>query len=289
MKNKFNVPLVRLFTVQSRRLCTAALIMAITFCFAACGDKSGSDGEIIDDTTGSSIAGNSIVSEMQVRYASSFFDEDEYRQQPMVIEATSTRSLAEARAQTDFSYDLDWNDPFDLDGKYKLKHLNFFLNGSPSVKIINGMVTITLGTPKSSEHMTNLAGEYDYDAVTVSDKNANCYEMWTFRTPKINGSISYTYSDGSSYDAPYSYTYNLYCEKDNGDAGLIYVDRDVTIRGTGTWGSYSVGTYTENYNVSLKKGWNYMLWSYNEKTNTYNITATTTFPSGYYWIVRWDG
>jgi hypothetical protein len=57
----------------------------------------------------------------------------------------------------------------------------------------------------------------------------------------------------------------------------IYVDRDVTIKGT-----YTDDGYTDRYDVSLKKGWNYLNMSYmnNSTGRTYTHTASTSLPSG---------
>jgi hypothetical protein len=222
-------------------LCAIALVTATALCFAACGDKSGSDGEIIDNNNGTTggIIGNNIVSGVQVRYADSY---------------GKGKDAAGARAQTDFSYNYD-------------KPLSYYLNGSPSAKINDGKLTIVLGTPKP-EYMENAAEYFDYGDLTVTPNTANILELGLYSPPP----------------SPY---YSLHCEKDDNNwTYLVYADRDVTIRGNGT---YDDGTETEeNWNVSLKKGWNYLLESYSEKTytETYTYTATTTLPGGYYWIVR---
>jgi hypothetical protein len=63
----------------------------------------------------------------------------------------------------------------------------------------------------------------------------------------------------------------------------MYADRDATIKGTSTNKKDEWTTYI--YNVTLKKGWNYIICSSNEKTRTTTYTSSTTQPSGFIWTV----
>jgi len=133
-----------------------------------------------------------------------------------------------------------------------------YTSGSSSVTVSGGKVTIKLGTPHYLEDDFSLWIEL---GLTVSNKNANGFSQGGFSTSDKN--------------------YYLYCIKDDDNiAFLEYVDRDVTITGT-----YSYSGYTDNWDVSLKKGWNYEIVSYNGATKTWTYTSSTTQPSGFNWTV----
>lgn len=207
---------------------------------------------------GGGISGNTIATGAEVIYA--------------------VTNLTEAKSVTDFSYFpwLAYKDEFDFGP------LSNFLNGSPKVTVNNSKVTIILGTPKSA-CLENLSEWFDeMEGVTVSPSNAKV------STYDIQGFLS---SDRK---------YELGCLNDNGDeVSLIYVDRDVTIKGTYT--ETEVDTYTETdtytYNLSLKKGWNYIIFSEKRgdwisnghggyvRNNSLTYTSSTTQPSGFTWVV----
>jgi len=229
--------------VLIRRIAGLAVLMAaIIFGFNACGkeDATGTEDEIpAGGGGGSAITGNTIASGMTVRY-----DPD-------------ITNMEEARAQTDFSYGLNWDDN---NGKNTAVPLSYYFNGSPSVKINGGKLTITLGTPKN-EFMGNIVE--DVGDLTVAPGNAKWFFYDDFNT---QNSKYYVYLDSEEL--------LVYVE------GLVYVDMDVTITGTETWEQY-----TTRYNVSLKKGWNWIICTENTRyQDTY--TASTTFPSGHYWVVN---
>jgi len=74
---------------------------------------------------------------------------------------------------------------------------------------------------------------------------------------------------------------------------LVYVNGDVTIKGTVTYrDDYDDEIYTRiaKYNVSLKKGWNYMFATGDESKDgkTYTITITTSNPGGMQWYFEDD-
>jgi len=226
-------------TILQAKICSilaiTALVAVIGFSMVSCEDDADGNGD------GNAIEGNTITTGEEVVYDSSI------------------KNVTEAKKVTDFSYmeDYDFSNGFEING---IKPLSYYLDGSPSVTISGGKVTIILGTPKSS-----FLEEFGYlrEGITV--------------TPSDTKSFARTYFFSSDYK------YNLCCMKDDENyAFLIYVDKDVTINGTGT---DEVATYK---NVSLKKGWNYM--SVNKKIetvnyNTYTYTSSTTMPSGFKWTV----
>lgn len=83
--------------------------------------------------------------------------------------------------------------------------------------------------------------------------------------------------------------YDLYPNNETDDAFLFYVDRDVTIKGTETDIGADNKSRTENYNISLKAGWNYYIesesWTENNWTTT--LTASQSLPNGFNWTV-WE-
>jgi hypothetical protein len=129
--------------------------------------------------------------------------------------------------------------------------------------VSNGNITIKLGKPKN-EYLDYIIS-YIGNGITVSDNSAMAFLME---------------DDLTTQDEDYE----LWCE--NADASkwvsLIYVTKDVTITGT-----YSGHDVTENYNASLKAGWNYLIWT-ESGTNTYTITAALPLPEDVYWIIYED-
>jgi hypothetical protein len=205
-----------------------AIIAVIGFWAVSCED---------DDGGGNAILGNNITSGAEVVYDSSI------------------KNLTEAKKATNFSF------VYDHDVR-RIRPLNDFLDGSPSVTISDNKVTIILGTPKSA-YLNTLSDELIEKGITVNPSNAKFFEM-----------------DFSTSDNKYS----LFCMKDDKNGAVLsYADRDVTIKGT--FNSRDDGEEYK-YNMSLKKGWNYLFSSYNEKTKTSTATSSTTQPSGYKWTVR---
>jgi len=175
----------------------------------------------------------------------SFFDETE---------------TTEAKKATDFSY---------LSNDERSIHISAFLDGSSSVTVNNNKLTIILGTPISA-FLESLGGLI-LEGITVTPSNTRYFFLPWFST-----------SDRM---------YKLFCAKDYEDHGevdniayLIYVDRDVTINGTRYSDDFM--EYDEiKYIVSLKKGWNYLIESYNNETDTLTVTSSTSQPGGYKWTV----
>jgi len=146
-------------------------------------------------------------------------------------------------------------------------NFSFSKNGDPlsnyvnpaSVAISGNKVTIELGVPKNSS--LDDTSYYTGLGLTVNPANANVF---------IEDDFIFLTQDQK---------YGLFCMKDyNNYAYLVYADRDVTMNGT-----YTKGDYTEKYNCSFKKGWNYLITSESGKTAT--NTSSISQPNGYKWTV----
>jgi hypothetical protein len=151
--------------------------------------------------------------------------------------------------------------------------ISYYLDGESSVKISGGNVDIKLGTPKN-EHMKTFYNdvEWDYSDIPVNPSNALTFGLGGFR-----GTSFYT------TDGQYLLGYGI--DRDN-YAELVYVDRNVTLTGTHPLFTEGGKTYKEQWNVSLKTGWNYVFATKSESGTivTYNLT-TGTPPSGFKWQV----
>jgi hypothetical protein len=219
----------------TKSILTTTLILTLALATASCKE----DGE----STDSGSNGGSITITEQVAYI-----------------PEGITNMTETRAQTDFSFVWGRNN----DEEWVIKPLSDFINAPASVKVNGGKVIINLGTPKS-EYMMGWDWAIE-DGITVIPSDA---KYW---------------SDNEEYD-PIFYTsnskYGLSCI--NGDianyellacARLIYVDKDVTVKGT-------------YWNASIKKGWDYLILPFPGAAN--NIaTASTTLPSGFKWYVVED-
>ncbi len=134
---------------------------------------------------------------------------------------------------------------------------------------INGALTVTLPTTLESKYLSTID---DFGTgVTVSDRTAKMYE-------DDDDANIYVWKDGIKVG---EFRYG----NATGDAGLHYVDKDVTITGTATETEDDGWTYIYNFNISLKRGWNIVFFtdSENETTKTHTSNVTTTVPSGLKW------
>jgi hypothetical protein len=154
------------------------------------------------------------------------------------------------------------------DRTYLILPLSNCLDGSPSVKLSlsENKVSINLGTPKS-DYLEDFNDYFRFGSgITLNTNNVKIFIMLGF----------YTSDD----------KYCLGCMKDEkNSAMLLYADKDVTVNGKET----HIGNGVSNtiFNASIKKGWNYLIHSYEETELEYTVTYTssTTQPSGFKWIV----
>jgi len=133
---------------------------------------------------------------------------------------------------------------------------SYFYDGVPiindmpgsSVTVSGEKVTFNLGVPKPEVL-------FEAENPCFSPSNAKIYDATEFATSdKI---------------------YSLLCIKDeNNVAGLWYVDRSATIKG-------DAGFDGGSWNCSLKAGWNYIIYNYNNGT----VTSAASLPSGFKWTV----
>jgi hypothetical protein len=213
---------------------------------ASCKDS----GESAD--SGGSISGSTIVSGAPVTYDLKYFE--------------NADNMNEAKKATDFSYFEHGKTP-----------LSYSINEPASAKINNGKVTINLGVPKSGDNWWWRDGFFSWFIEKGIIVTPNDARVWGGE----DDDLIFLTSDSK---------YGLVCAKDENNfaLSLTYSDKDVTIKGTYT---YSEGIYfypdeeTQTWNVSLKKGWNYLIMSKNEATNTITYTASTSQPSGFKWFV----
>jgi hypothetical protein len=224
-----------------------AFSLVISLLLASCGKAGGDD----TDDTGIQTGNGAITggSNGCTITANVTYDED-------------ISNLTEAKSITDFGYTY-----------YRNEQTQTFLpisNVIPNSSVIvsGGKATIKLGVPKSKD--LDMLSEWfdDRPNITITPSNAKIYEADSFS------------SSDEKYDL-YPSEVEL----------LVYVDRDVTIKGTDT-GSWTdnegkTHTWTEKYDVSLKAGWNYLIWS--ETENSEICTASKSLPGGSNWTVneRW--
>jgi len=179
----------------------------------------------------------------------------------VVYDIYNDEFLAEAKNITDFGYSY-------INGGYN--PLSIALDGLPSVTVKNNKVTIILGTPKYFENMDSQVGA----GVSVNPSGAWGFFIQSF-CPNGRYYLTRYYLTFKKYN-------NGYLDYDYNGRGLQYVDRDVTINGT-YYDNRDSTTIIWKYNISLKKGWNYIIWK--DEYNTRTVTSSTTLPSGFKWTM----
>jgi hypothetical protein len=131
--------------------------------------------------------------------------------------------------------------------------LNEAFNGTNSVTLTNGKLSIRLGTPKDSA-MTNFFTELP-EGITTSNKDAKFF-IFQGITDNYNQSVS------------------------SSDVMYMYADRDVTISGRYDqkfeWSDY---TYSTIYAMFLKTGWNSLIFESQESDTERVSTIKTGKPS----------
>jgi hypothetical protein len=237
-------------------------VLAFSLLLASCGGKAG--GDDTDDTgaqtgngaiTGGSNGGTISVA---VKYDSGI---------PGSL-------LSEAKGITNFGY---WHHYDELTDVESYKPISYWIPNS-SVTVSNGNVTIKLGkVPDTDDWMEDMSDLIE-DGLTVSDPSA-----------KVSDEVEeFSTQDGK-------YLLELSSTDENKWGCLIYATKDVTITGTRTNSHTSNGatyTWTNNYNLSLKAGWNYCIETisgteYN-RTYTYTASQSQSMPSGFNWTVNYN-
>jgi len=168
------------------------------------------------------------------------------------------KTPAEAKSQTDFSYII--NKEGGVNVVYPLS--NFINPNEPaSVKITNSKLDIKLGTPKS-EHLFSIGNNSeDWVGVTITPFDAKVF--------MVDDESGFFTSNGN---------YQLYCiQNELNSASLIYADKAVTIK--------TVNEYNKTviFDVSLQKGWNYLIET--RVGITSKFTSSETLPGGFKWTV----
>jgi hypothetical protein len=141
--------------------------------------------------------------------------------------------------------------------------LTTYITGTPRVHITGDELSLALSSPKS-EVMRLISEDYPGAEVTPSDTKGFMFEFFM--------------------DSTGEYTLSMVDHFTDGEAILVYVDRDVTIHGTSSSGA---GLYYVFENISLKKGWNFVVrvWSDDGSASVCTFTtATQTQPVGFVWV-----
>jgi len=162
------------------------------------------------------------------------------------------KNKSEAKKQTDFSFTFDFND-----ADMVPVPISKFIDGPASVKIINRMVILNLGTPKSEYLEENKLFGYTY--------NSNITEPST----KLFGLPTQFYTSDNKYQLTPWFV-----------SGLVYASENTTL----TRNDY---LYHDNPPITLplKKGWNWITFTYDEATNIYTHSTTTSQPGNMWQVV----
>ena len=133
------------------------------------------------------------------------------------------------------------------------------INESASVTISGGKADIKLGIPKNTVLLSRLF----HGDITITPSDAKGFPL-------------------TGYFTTVDKEYFLVCTKGNSGAEsnqvaiLIYAEQDTTVKGT-----YKDDKVSWSYDLSLKKGWNYMVDSVGGKA----ATSSVSMPSGFTWQV----
>jgi len=138
------------------------------------------------------------------------------------------------------------------------------LDGETKIEVTNSKVTIKVGTPKDQV----LQSFPDFMAVTPNDVKYFGSE---------GGPAAFTNVEGTPEN--YDSMYGLICVKGTENiAGLTYVSKDATIKGTDIHDGI-----VEIIDINVKAGWNYVFTSSYGQYKIYS--ASQTLPAGYKWTV----
>jgi len=151
-----------------------------------------------------------------------------------------------------------------------------------AVTITGGKLSFSLGVPDNLQTGTIpfYEGIWLYDNVTTSDSTAKGFRLSDFwmgnnRLYKGNYTSSGNNTSGTSTEESVEY---------------VYVDKDVTINGTGKTTDTIDGLLkTENFSFELTKGWNVVykkeVYSFNQSETKITSTMSLSIPSHLRWIL----
>jgi len=164
-----------------------------------------------------------------------------------------------------------------------IEHISKWIE-SPDIRANGKEVTIKLGAPYTAllQPLPLPFGEN----LTISPNNVKGF-WYINEFSTYGGEFTLSYITDNNYNR---------CH-------FIYVDKDATIKGTAPvigdeWlyrdeygelipnPNFGKTIYTEKYDVSLKKGWNLMLNPWGDEGDTVTVTASTTLPSGFKYVME---
>jgi len=163
-----------------------------------------------------------------------------------------------------------------------------------SVKVTNGKLTVTLGTPKD-EYLTDASKSITEEdipsSITIYPSNAKGFGFGSFYTSDGKNDLDCAKSNSMSIDINNMSSSTISYKTVN----LSYVDRDVTVKGTYSYTEDGMKA-TLTCNCSLKQGWNFVTMELNSSgtssgtstsgNSTITVTSSTKIPSGYNWVVN---
>jgi predicted small secreted protein len=150
----------------------------------------------------------------------------------------------------------------DDEGERDYFTLDEIFDGTNSVTLTGGNLSINLGTPKSFA-LKNIMDDFDDEVpfnLTIDNPNAKYFTL----------SSNIYHEDDSKW---------IEC---NDGVTYMYVDRDVTISGSGSLGGD--GWATAVVNMNLKTGWNSVIQISEETSDSYKVTMKTGVFTG---KVKW--
>jgi len=175
-------------------------------------------------------------------------------------------------------YTVDWDDNDEpvytkFEGNLTLSAASTSIDGNEvniggAGEIKGGKLTYTVGTPPASSlsSITSLFGEPGYTNITISDES--------IKFARFHVSIKVTGSN------TYDYVININDYTTQESVMFMYVDNPVTITAKG-------GTETEeghtpwkhnDINLSLKKGWNALIYSYKTEEGSFTSSVSVGNP-----------
>ena len=136
----------------------------------------------------------------------------------------------------------------------------------------NGGFTLTLPNLEGNQNLWLLTtDDADLGGINISDKTAKT----TVFDPEFYGLSS---TSGSVQENDVVCGFYYYSEKEGAEANPVYADKNVTVTG-----SNGGNGWKEEYNVSLKKGWNWVYYRHYEENGKEMVTFTTQAVSGLKW------